>query len=195
MDNSAHSNTQQSSADQPEMDSSQTINRNSQINNAVNNDQGFQKVQRRKQNQERINQNKQRKLRQVLLTQQREIATPTFPKYFSVQFPRISIEKEINLIALDKSIKNKIGIPVQIKKQNRDTLLIQVRSSNQGNLLREITELTGLQVTVQEHKTLNQCKGTVYSEALSNSSIEEIQEALEEQNVIKVERLKARIRG
>ena len=105
MDNSAHSNTQQSSADQPEMDSSQTINRNSQTNNPVNDDQGFQAVNRRKQKQERLARNKQRKLRQVLRTQQKEPSTPTFPKYFSVHFPRMSIEKGINLIALDKTRK------------------------------------------------------------------------------------------
>ena len=99
------------------------------------------------------------------------------------------------LIAVDKNIKEKIGVPALIKKQNKDTLIIQVRSLNQGNLLKQVTELAQNPVTVKEHTSLNQCRGTVYSEALSNSSINEIEEALRNQQVAKVEGKKTKVRG
>ena len=45
----------------------------------------------------------------------------------------------------------------------------------------EIKKLGGLEVQVTEHKALNQCKGTVVSRAMSNSTIEELTEALTDQ--------------
>ncbi|MEL6805855.1 MAG: hypothetical protein AAFO91_18975 [Bacteroidota bacterium] len=86
-------------------------------------------------------------------------------------------------------------MPAQIKKQSKEKLLIKVRSHNQGTLLRQVTELAGFQVVIEEHLSMNQCKGTIYSESLAHSSISELQEALKDQSVIKVERLKARIQG
>ena len=50
-------------------------------------------------------------------------------------------------------------------------------------------------VEVAEHKTLNTCKGTVYSETMSNSSLEELQDALKDQQVSKIERMKQRVNG
>ena len=53
-----------------------------------------------------------------------------------------------------------------IKKQNKDTLLIEVKSDAQGNKLKSITALHDQPVEVAEHKTLNTCKGAVYSETV-----------------------------
>ena len=145
--------------------------------------------------QQRANKMKQRKIRQLMRTQENNPSDEIYPKFFTIRFPKLNIEKDVNLIAIDKDLKAKIGIPTMIKKQNKETLLVKVKSENQGNLLQQIQELAQQKVAVESHKSLNQSKGTVFSEALSNSTQEEILEALKNQHVLKVERLKAKIRG
>ena len=107
----------------------------------------------------------------------------------------MKIENDVNLIFVDRSINDKIGIPALIKNQNKETLLIEVRSENQGNLLCQIQELGQHKVVIEQHRTLNQCNSTSCSESLSNSTIEEIEEVLKDQGVIKVERLKIKENG
>ena len=51
-------------------------------------------------------------------------------------------------------------------------------------------KLGGLEVQTTKHKTLNQFKGTVVSRAMSNSTIEELTEALAHRKVINVEGMK-----
>ena len=53
-----------------------------------------------------------------------------YPKFYSMKFPSIEIETKINLIAVDKDIKKQISEPKKIKKLNKDTLLIEVKSDN-----------------------------------------------------------------
>ena len=57
----------------------------------------------------------------------------TSPKYYSVRFPRKLIDNDIPLVAVDKDIRSNIGKPKNLKKQNKDTLLIEVQSGNQRN--------------------------------------------------------------
>ena len=47
-----------------------------------------------------------------------------------------------------------------------------------------------MEAQVTEHKPLTQCKGTVVSRAMSNSTIEELTEAPTDQKVINMERMK-----
>ena len=42
------------------------------------------------------------------------------------------MDNDIPLVAVDKDIRSNIGNLKNIKKQNRDTLLIEVQSENQG---------------------------------------------------------------
>ena len=138
---------------------------------------------------------KQKKIKRLLLISNGNQETHHFKKFYSVKFPRLDLDTKLNVIATDKDLKAKIGNPSMIKKQNRDTLLIEVKSDAQGNKLKEITALHDQPVEVTEHKTLNTCKGTVYSETMSNSSLEELQDALKDQQVSKIERMKRRVNG
>ena len=138
--------------------------------------------------------NKNRKIREILNLQQLQ-KEEHFPRFFSMKFPRLEIETNLNLIAADKDINKQIGKPAKIRKQNRDTLLIEVKSEQQGNKLKSVREIAQQQVETQEHTFLNQSRGTVLSEAMSNSSLEELQEVLEPQGVIKIERMKTRRNG
>ena len=151
-------------------------------------------VQRNKQKQRQLNFRRQRQLRQAVKEESGSCETP-YPKFYSLRFPRLEIEKKINVIAVDKDIRESIGEPAEIKKQSKDALLIKVRSRNQGNLLSNVTRIAGYDVEIAEHKSLNHSKGTVYSETLSNIPIEEIEEALQDQHVAKVERMKKRVNG
>merc|ERR1719259_1062742 len=150
--------------------------------------------QRRNANQRR---NKQRKLRQLANThnQLENTRMTPYPKFYTMKFPRIEIESKINLVAEDKYITKQISEPKKMKKLNRDTILIEVKSDNQGKKLKEIKKVTNLEAEVKEHQSLNQSKGTVYSEAMSNSSIEELMEALSDQHVIKIDRMKKKVNG
>ena len=141
--------------------------------------------------------NKQRKLRQLESTYNELESTRMnpYPKFYSLKFPSIEIETKINLIAVDKDIKKQISEPKKIKKLNKDTLLIEVKSDNQGKKLKEVKKVANLEVVIREHQSLNQSQGTVYSEAMSNSSIEELLEALSDQHVIKIERMKKKVNG
>ena len=138
---------------------------------------------------------KQKKIKRLLLISNGNQETHHFKKFYSVKFPRLDLDTKLNVIATDKDLKAKIGNPSMIKKQNRDTLLIEVKSDAQGNKLKEITALHDQPVQVTEHKTLNTCKGTVYSETMSNSSLQELQDALKDQQVSKIERMKRRVNG
>ena len=139
--------------------------------------------------------NKQTKVKRLLLINSSNPESNHFTKFYSVKFPRLDLDAKLNVIATDKDLKMKIGNPASIKKQSKDTLLIEVKSDAQGGKLKNITALHGQPVEVAEHKTLNTCKGTVYSETMSNSSLEELQDALKDQQVSKVERMKRRVNG
>ena len=147
---------------------------------------------RKKQNR---NQQKQRKLRHAMRTYDENANMLQYPRYYSLQFPRMNIEKDIDVVNVEKDLREKIGDPEQIKKQNRETLLIKVKSRSQGQQLSNVKQIATYDVNVSEHNSLNQSKGTVYSEAMSQSSIETLEEALRSQKVIKVERMKKRENG
>ena len=116
-----------------------------------------------------------------------------FPIYFVVKFPRMEIDRELNVIATDNEIKKKIGQPSKISKLCRDTLLIDVNSEEHGNKLSAIKLIAGNPAVVEPHRSMNQVKGTVYSETLPQSSVTEIMEKLSDQGVMKVEHMKHRV--
>lgn len=134
---------------------------------------------------------KQRLIRRFLDT----FTTPVnnFPKYYKLKFPRTDIETKLSVITIDKEIKSKIGIPESIKKINRDTLQIEVRSKEQGDKLSQVKEIASQEVLIEKHDNMNKVKGTVYSDTMANCTIDELQEALESQGVEKIERMKRRI--
>lgn len=68
--------------------------------------------------------------------------------------------------------------------------MVQIDTEQQGKKIKEIKTIDKNPVTTALHKTLNHCVGTVYSEAMSQSTEEEILEKLQDQGVIKVERMK-----
>ena len=149
--------------------------------------ENFQRVNRqRRRNERRINQ---------LISSYQPHREDTFPQFYKVNFPRLDISTKLNVIATDLDLKRQIGNPAKIKKISRDTLQIQVSSRNQGNKLAAVTKIANNDVVVQLDSAMNETKGTLYSETLSNSSIEELMEAFASQGVTKIERMKRMIDG
>ena len=134
-------------------------------------------------------------MRQVEVNYLNQMETNPFPKYYSIKFPRMDIDSQLNVIAVEKDLKKQMGTPKSIKIQNRETLLIEVHSEAQGNKIKKIKKLNNNDVVVAEHTTLNQSKGTLISEAMANSTNEELLEATADQKVIKIERMKMRKDG
>ena len=119
-----------------------------------------------------------------------------FPKYFTIKFPGVIIEEELDNIKAQREITQAIGqYDGSIKKHSKDTLLIKVRSKEQGDRLKRVTTIAAVQVVVAEHAAFNQTKGTIYSKTMVNSSIDSLKEALKDQHVIDVERMKIKING
>ena len=115
-----------------------------------------------------------------------------FPKYYKLKFSRVDIDTKLNVIAVDKEIKMKIGIPSKIKRLARNTLQIEVRNKEQGEKLMKLETITKEPITVEKHDAMNKVKGTVLSETMPNCTIEELKEALANQGVENIERMKRR---
>ena len=143
------------------------------------------------------NRTRQRRLRQAMLTHDNGNSQnlPNYPKYFSIKFVGIDLDK-VNPIAIERSLLEKAGnFAANVRRQNRNTLLVQANNQQQANKLPEIKEIASHGVIITAHSTLNQSKGTVYSETLSACTIAELEEALRDQNATKVERMKRRENG
>ena len=118
-----------------------------------------------------------------------------FSRYYVINFPDIDIRSELNVISVDSDLNAKIGKPQKITKLNKTSLLIQVKSEAQGKKVKQITSLAGIPVTCDLHRSLNQTKGTVLSETMTQCTNEELMNRLEEQGVIAIERMKTRRNG
>ncbi|MEL6805241.1 MAG: hypothetical protein AAFO91_15830, partial [Bacteroidota bacterium] len=132
----------------------------------------------------------QRKLKAAIRFQQSQAPSPSFPKYFLAKFPGVDLDTDIDVLGVDQDLKAKIGTPEEIKKHNRDTLMIKIKTRQQAESLASIRKLASYNVNIMEHNQMNQSKGTVYSEAMSKTTIDRLMDALADQNVVVIERMK-----
>ena len=144
----------------------------------------------------RNNRNRLQKQRQAAQSYKDEVNNiRNYDKFYSIQFPGAPLEKS-NDIAIERDLKNKAGsFAEQIRKQNKDTLLVKVINQQQGATVKEIKEIAGYPVQIRPHNSLNQSKGTLYSETMSSCSIEELEEVLRPQGAIKIERMSRKFNG
>lgn len=138
---------------------------------------------------------KERKIKQLLSLEDLFRDERKYPVYYVITFPGVEIDSEINVISADREIKGKIGEYRKATKLNKDSLLIEVCSEQQAKALMRVKSVGNKTVTVQPHRTMNTVKGTVLSDAMSQSSIQEITEQLAPQGVTKVERMKMKEDG
>ena len=153
---------------------------------------GVSELQKAKNIRNRI---KQRKIRRLMTLEDTFNKREKFVRYFVMTFPGTLIDNELNVIAVDKELKESMGKARKISKLSKNSILIEVCNAAQGATLAEIKAIAGHPVVVEAHKTMNITKGTVYSEAMAQSSEEEIMEQLKDQGVIQVERMKKKVNG
>ena len=147
-------------------------------------------------NKTRNNRNRQQKQRQAAkLYTDESNNIRNYDKFYSIQFPGAPLEKS-NPIAIEKALKNKAGnFADRIRKQNKNTLLVKVCNQQQGATVKEIKEIAGYPVDVRPHNSLNQSKGTLYSETMSSCTKEELEDTLRPQGAIKIERMNRKLNG
>ena len=118
------------------------------------------------------------------------LTTPLRPwiKFFLVssnsdQFKRLSA------ITVCKSLQKCVGETESTKRQQDGSLLIHACNSNQADKIQHLTRLAGVPVNVTPHKSLNSCKGVVYSHESGLCSDDELKDWLSEQGVTDFHRI------
>ena len=89
-------------------------------------------MQRNRRFQRRRQQEKKRKIKTLIRLEDIFENDSEFPSYYVLNFPGTYIDSEINVIAVDTEIKQKIGIPKKMTKLKKSALLVQVSSERQG---------------------------------------------------------------
>ena len=101
--------------------------------------------------------------------------------------------KNISPFKASRDIVNVCGSEPKIRPQDDGTLLVEVSSPEQSEKLLKMSSLVGRRVTCFPHPLHNQCRGVIYAPELLSLDTEEIQLELEEQNVVKVVRMKKKV--
>lgn len=138
---------------------------------------------------------KEKRIKKLLTLEETFATEKQFPKYHVINFPGINIYTQLNVLAADKNIKEKIGKPKKMTKMNKNSILVEVYKEEQMNKLHTLKTIAGHPVTIEKHRTMNFVKGTILSETMSQSSLEELRENLSDQGVVNIERMKRKING
>ena len=97
-----------------------------------------------------------------------------------------------NAFMINQAIRDIVGKKYCKVNPNGANLLIEVDQKETHDKLLTVTKLKKVPVNIKPHSYLNQCKGTVYCDNISDMSNEEIQEQLKDQDVAEVYRTKRR---
>ena len=148
------------------------------------NDDGFTQVRRKRQ---RL---KEKRIRKLLPLEETFAQQPKYPKYHVIAFAGMDIEHDLNPIAADLDLKQKLGRLAKVAKLNKSSLLVELLSENQLQRIQGLTTVASHPVVVQEHRTMNTVKGEIYSPCLNECTEAYVTSALASQGVIRAERQK-----
>ena len=148
------------------------------------NDDGFTQVRRKRQ---RL---KEKRIRKLLPLEEVFAQQPKYPRYHVIAFTGLDIEHDLNPIAADLDLKQKLGQLAKIAKLNKSSLLVELLSENQLQRLHALKTIASHPVVVQEHRTMNTVKGEIYSPSLNECTEAYVTSALASQGVIRAERQK-----
>lgn len=131
-----------------------------------------------------------RRFRQILTLEETfHTHLPYFLKYFLLRFPSLNISQDLNVLAIDKDIRQQIGDPEKISRWGRDALLLVACSEVQSTKIRAISKVAGREVSVTPQRSFNSLRGVVRSKAFSCCSVDELQDHLASQGVTHVRRV------
>ena len=148
------------------------------------NDDGFTQVRRKRQ---RL---KEKRIRKLLPLEEVFAQQPKYPRYHVIIFTGLDIEHDLNPIAADLDLKQKLGQLAKVAKLNKSSLLVELLSENQLQRLQALKTVASHSVVVQEHRTMNTVKGEIYSPSLNECTEAYVTSALASQGVIRAERQK-----
>ena len=97
--------------------------------------------------------------------------------------------KSVSAIAISNAIEQVIGTPEEIRRMNDGSILIKVGNRRQSEKLHNIKLIAGTSVTIQAHRTLNSCKGTVISRESHRCTDQELKDWLAIRHVTDVKRI------
>ena len=72
-----------------------------------------------------------------------------FPSYYVVTFPGVILDKELNVIAADRELNKHVGTVTKTSNLNRNSLLIQVKTKEQGRKLMQLKTIAGHDVNIE----------------------------------------------
>ena len=101
--------------------------------------------------------------------------------------------QNISPFKANREIVSICGCEPKIRPQDDGTLLVEVSSLEQSEKLLKMKSLVGRKVTCFPHPIHNQCRGVIYAPELLSLDTEEIQQELNEQNVVKVVRMRKKV--
>ena len=113
-----------------------------------------------------------------------------FVKFYTIKSTSDSNLTKLNMFKVDKAIRNLIGTCEKITEDFRNkSWTVQVRTSDQGAKLQEMTKLIEEPVIVIPHEQYNQSQGVITCSLLKGYSDEDIAEGLSEHGVIACRRI------
>ena len=137
----------------------------------------------------------ERNIKQLIEMEKLFEKRPYFQSIHTIKFPGVNISETLNLIEADNEIKATFGRLKKNTKSGRSTLLVESNSKEQANKLMTLKKIADEIVIVEPHKTLNQIKGVIKSKFISKIIIEELQERLEDQGIVNIQRIKIKKNG
>lgn len=114
--------------------------------------------------------------------------TSYWPRFITITGTDHDFES-MSMIRIFETLEELIG-PVESGRRLRNgSVLVQTRTKTQSETLLNTTDLDGITVSTEPHKTLNQCRGTIISRESHRSSDEEITRWLRKKNIELVRRM------
>ena len=115
----------------------------------------------------------------------------SYDKYLTVNYEKSGV----SIFNVHRDIIECLGRKPKISFQNDGYLLIEVNSSEESDKLKSILYLGGAPAKCSPHSTLNNSKGLIYAPHLMSYSEETLQNELEDQGVVRVQRMKKKVDG
>ena len=115
-------------------------------------------------------------MRRLWSETRRQNEEPFYDRFFIIKFPGLNIEEDIPVITTDETIRQRVGErddrKIKISMLNKDSLLVEVSSEEQGRAILKIGKIANRTTTVEKHSTMNQVMGTAISRALIDETRE-----------------------
>ena len=106
---------------------------------------------------------------------------PYYEKFYVMKFPGIKIDKDLNMRGAWEDLQSQIGgKPHKVTRNGYESLLIETKSKNQSEKLKNMKELNGNKIQVIPHHQFNTVKGVLRSVAFANATEEEKKNIMQE---------------